>query len=297
MTGLSASFFVEVQNDWVKSCPIKNTLTRRAKRGSSMREFKPDEAVKELEKRKDKEIGIQDEVLGYLGELPPGLPEEPFAMICRQVATCRGEDLAFAKLAQSIGLFPIWGTYIEDKFKSSNPAKMQLVKMPVADPRQSTGFSNVRVLRRHQHLDSGTRLVDMPTDCKTTTGPLSLVSLHHMLRQEVFNGLAENCVECSKWLKQLATLEGSDGSGSIARYYYSRYLSLFLFHGILVEDFSSGPNSGGQLESFMSEVVRPAVKQVKWRFGLDPLYVRLPWRDEYRLYPAEIRRVLEEVLS
>jgi hypothetical protein len=72
--------------------------------------------------------------------------------------------------------------------------------------------------------------------------------------------------------------------GGRANDYYEAYLSLFISHAILFEDYHGG-ESGAELGGFTARVFEPAFAALEERFGYTPIIVRLPWWKELGLFP------------
>ena len=262
-----------------------------------LKEYTPNEAVAELHRRRE-DPGLTRVVEEYIGIMPDNLPNEPFTALCRQVATGRGEDIAFADLSHRIGLVPFWPTYVEDRFTTRNPDKVKLCKLSIEDPKQPEGYSNRKVVKRMDLYDGTASLAEVKTGCFRDGEQMSLPSLHQHLRSHALNGSAGNTADFSGWLIALAKRGGIVAElENAAKEYYPYYLALFVCHGVLVEDFSGGPNSGAGLANFVYEVVRPAVGRVRAVTGYEPIYVRLPWQDSFGLYPSSIAPVLDSLMS
>jgi len=258
-------------------------------------EYSPNEAAIELRRRRD-DAALMRRVEEFIGIMPEGLPKEPFAALCRQVATGRGEDIAFARLSQEMGLAPFWPTYTADIFTTRNPDKVKLCKLAVVDPKQPEGYSNRRVVKRMDQFDGQATLSEVMTDCRVGGDQLSLPALHQHLRHYALNGTADNTADFSGWLGTIVGERGRQGENA-AKVYYPYYMALFVAHGVLIEDFAGGPNAGAGLANFVYEVVRPAVGQVKMATGYEPIYVRLPWQDDFGYYPSCVMPALDSLMA
>lgn len=261
-----------------------------------LKEFSAEEAVQELERRRNDEALIH-RVCGFIGEVPEGLPDQPFAALCRQVATARREDFAFEQLAGSMGLMPFWPTYLSDVFTSKNPDKTALCKLPIEDSRQQSGYTRRRIANIGE-FDGRVTMREVPTQCTFEGMPLRLPELHQHVRSHVLNGTAKNTADFSTWLLGQAARQGVfPGNGNVAKCYYPQYLSLFVVHGVLIEDFSGGPNDSAGLHRFVRDVVKPAATRVADETGCLPLYVKLPWQAGYELYPRTVLDLVNSLMA
>jgi len=276
----------------------KNLDVRRT---GSVREFAPDEAARELMRRRS-DAALMRRVEDYIGCLvPAGLPKVPFAGLARHVATCRGEDSAFMMMASEMGLDPWWVTYHEDVFTTSNADKAGYCKIPFADSRQDTGVRKVPVVHKMGQYDNRCSLAELPTCCQVDGRSLNVPELHRHFRKKVYNGTSENAIDISAWLKQIVDREQrlvGQANCNNSRLYYPFYLGLFVCHGVLVEDFAGGPNGNtGQLERFVQGVALPAFRRIKEATGLDVLYVRLPWEPHFAVYPDVLLLELKAMMA
>jgi hypothetical protein len=93
----------------------------------------------------------------------------------------------------------------------------------------------------------------------------SFVGFHHRLYHQYAIGVEH--FNASDWFKF---------QGKSAKEYYPFLLSLFVCHGVLLEDFITNPDE----EVFAQEVVLPSFQEVERRFGLRPLIARIYSDDE-----------------
>lgn len=245
--------------------------------------FSPEEAKQELMRRRSDPLLIKA-VREVTGDLPHGLSEsEPFAALIRHVATARMEDVEFVAEMTRIGLSPIWVEYTQDLFTSRNPDKNALWKMFIFKGQSKKG--NDRTARFRVIHDPCSWEHKQICDLVTPWGE-SLVEFHHRLRYEVFPPhIAERFIDASCWLKR---------HGGKASLYYRAYLSLFMTHGILCEDFEEFPDQPANYPEFRENVFLPNWEWVVEKFGMSPIIVRLPWKKHLDWYHPDIERVLEK---
>ena len=220
----------------------------------------------------------------------PPLPEIwPAGYLVHQIATARYEDCVFVAMAQKAGLLPVWGQYIEDKFATtvSNLKRSYVVGQFCSGRGRKGGPKTDRHeylrLANHSHpkyevhrvIDEwrGRKLSEI-TD--PSTGE-NLVTRHNAFQDRTFGIDASRRFDISAFYKQ--------GEPKVkAEDYYPRYLSIFVGHGVLFEDYHGG-ESGAELGGFTETVFEPAFKEVRERFGVCPLIVPLPWWPELAYYP------------
>lgn len=243
--------------------------------------FSPEEARNELLLRRKDPVFLKA-VINVIGELPYGLLEnKPFAVLSRHVATARMEDVLFAEEMNRVGLTPTWIEYTHDLFTSANPDKNILWKMFIFKGQSKKG----------NEISARFRVISDPCswerkricDLVTPWGE-SLVAFHHRLRFEVFQPhLAGNVIDASYWLK---------GHGGKASLYYRAYLSLFMAHGVLCEDFEEFPDQPESYSWFRETIFLPSLEWVVKEFGVRPIIIRLPWRKHLDWYHPNVEQVL-----
>ncbi|PIR77029.1 MAG: hypothetical protein COU30_04700, partial [Candidatus Magasanikbacteria bacterium CG10_big_fil_rev_8_21_14_0_10_38_6] len=98
----------------------------------------------ELEQRRQ-DVRLKQEVEQWWQSLGCGIPELPqddghlYALLARQVATARYEDIVFKFVAEAGGLAPLWGSYTGDKFSVHSAYKKSLVDPFIIDGRGRSG--------------------------------------------------------------------------------------------------------------------------------------------------------------
>lgn len=226
--------------------------------------YSPREAVMELKKRQTD--GIKEVVEDWWrknGWTMPCIPAGEFGMLVRQVATARYEDLLFMEMAKAVGLNPLWAEYTEDKFFLHSSYKRSLLKMFFCSGKGRSGGWKIRKEKlscvHHCHRK-------ILNEIQTKKG--SLIEYHHALQK--------------KFIPNATRIDISD----TFRQSYSAYLSLFIAHGILFEDFHRG-ESGPALDGFTANVFQPAWEMLVDELGMKPLITPLPWWEGMNFYPAD----------
>lgn len=215
----------------------------------------------------------------------PPLPalngEVPKAYLWRNIASARYEDIEFYEIARSAGCAPYWLEYTEDKYSSRNPTKTDLLKLRLFHGLGKKGGPKIEKITLSNPCEWENRLIK---DIITIQGE-PLTSFHHRIRKEIFpTETAISIIDISTWLQ-------SQGKKSVEN--YPAFLSLFIAHGILFEDFeapfSEQEEAAKQLEKFKKTVFMPAWQKVIEITGKQPIIVRLPSTQHLSHYPGKIR--------
>ncbi|MBI4252577.1 hypothetical protein HY623_00125 [Candidatus Uhrbacteria bacterium] len=198
-------------------------------------------------------------------------------VLSRHVATFRYEDGLFALMAKEAGLLPMWLEYVGDKYVDVSSYKRSLLRPTLCSGRGRNGGLKLRkeTLVENEQFWRGKPFQNIVTDHGG-----QLVAWHHTLQNEMLEGLlVEKPVrtDCTGWLGRIA---------STAHGYYEAYMSVFVAHGVLFEDYHGG-ESGNALDNFTGRVFEPAWKRLHERFGVRPLIVRLPWWESLGYYPGD----------
>jgi len=226
---------------------------------------------------------LRKKVVDFIGKIPRPLQEAPRAVLDRNIATPNFEFFHFIKAANKTGLSLLVTEYIRDKFVTLNSDKLGLGKMPFYKGRDKRG----RLLFKYRNVIDCTIFQGKPIgEIKTLWGE-DLTDFHHRLLTAP--SFAIDFLDASSWYKS---------NGGSAESYYHNYLSLFICHGVLFENFITNEEE----ERFSKSVVFPAFKQVVAHFGMKPLIVQLVPHDVasdiyWRCYPAELEAEVLRCLS
>jgi len=194
-------------------------------------------------------------------------------VLARNVATCRYEDFCFAKMAKQAGLTPVWFEYTRDYFTPSQSSFKRSIAHPIFyNGNGRNGGEKLTKKKLVSFLEwDGARINEVNGG--------KLVTWHHAMHKKFFPSYGER-IDMSSWLLQFKG----------AKEYYKAYLSLFLCHMVLFEDYFGG-ESGKVLDSFTVEVFLPARNFLEKKFGVKPKIVPLPWEKHYKYFPANLEAV------
>ncbi len=234
------------------------------------------QAIEELDRRRGQKNFIEEWWKNKNWILPNLPPSQDLAIFARQVATCRYEDLLFFRLAKSYELNPFWMEYHRDSFSTASSFKRSL-----AHPMFFYGRGRNKGEKIKKDKLNNMRSYDgQPLQSIPAKGSLTLIDYHHQLQDQFIandNGKVLRS-DFSDWLSSF---------GSSKKYYFP-YLSLFVAHAILFEDFHGG-ESGNRLDRFIQFVFEPAWKKLVDELGFDlkPLIVKMPpWQTQMAYYPT-----------
>lgn len=214
------------------------------------------EEAKEEVWRRWNDAELRQRVLAFAAELPEVLLREPLAIIFRQLATPNFEFLRFSELAQEVDLNPLCLEYKSDKFCTRNPDKVFLGKMIFHNGTGRNGGSKT----------VSTKVIDFEdNDMKSfkeikTVWKEEFIAFHHRIISQDLDHI--QCKDNTAWFRKM---------GPKPSEYYHHFLSFFICHGILFENFLDD----GDESVFTREIVRPAFHNISAHFGLKPLIVRL----------------------
>jgi hypothetical protein len=192
------------------------------------------------------------------------------AVLARQLATFRYEDATFAVMAENSGMTPVWLSYNGDRMHTASSLKRTYLQ-----PIFSSGVGRNGGLRlRKEFLASIQSSAGTELAAISTSKGVSLVQYHNMHQDRVYPGAVR--ADNTRWLRQIGK----------AKDYYLAYLSIFIAHAVLFEDYHGG-ESGAELGGFTDTVFEPAYEAVTEMFGMQPLMVRLPWWSDMQYYPSD----------
>lgn len=227
------------------------------------------EAKKEIQKRwKDK--ALRKNVEDFLGsDMPEFFGRDPKAVIVRYVISPDLELHHFFDLVKETDLKPACVEFSDDKFVAGNSDKYHLCKLFFHNGNGKNGghkISTKSIVDFNKF--EGTKFKKMKTLWKE-----DLVDFHHHIAYGALPNTKNNIYDFSDWFKK--------GIEKSKQYYYAHYLSLFLCHGILFENFLT---NGEELD-FTQKKVIPSFNMIEKKFGIKPLIVPLtPVKEENDLY-------------
>jgi hypothetical protein len=254
-----------------------------------------EEALVELKQRQDnKDLDAYIEE-NLLGEIPEMMREKRGITLFRHIATPNHEIRRFIGIADLVQqsfetsgmkLRPLILEYLDDMFTNRNEWKYSLGRIYLykgLDKKTEPIFESFYII---DFNDSNSKPI---SSLKTTWGQ-HLVDFHHELFQKVYPHLQHNVFDLSSWVK---------GNGKNAKAYYKSFLSLFLKHGVLLENFLIETTEG----SFTRRVILPALLEIEEECGFKPLIVALePTEAEHQRFwlshpHEETHGVLKEKLK
>ncbi len=230
------------------------------------RYFSADEARAEITLRQA-DNRVYARVMESLGNLPHGFPERPFVAAATSfIATPNLWNLGIAEQAAHLGLPIVFCDYTSDKFTTYNRDKVGLLKLRTIP----TSKGERKIFRVANPTQWDGKVI---RDIKTQSGE-NLVDFHHKLLGQYLP--AASIVDLSRFYKE---------KGPRAERYYPSLLSLFVWHGILFEDYHTYIEG---LFPFVRRVIMPAYALVTAQFGMSPIIVRHPWKKGLDCYPQDL---------
>ncbi|HEY9480806.1 MAG TPA: hypothetical protein VIR98_01065 [Candidatus Paceibacterota bacterium] len=223
-----------------------------------------DKAIEELRSRNaDESLGarMRDSVAI---RIPEPLSDGPKAVLFRQVTTPNYELRRFVSIADAVcGLQPLFWEYRKDKFTSNNDVKKALGKLSFFFGKGKKGGSKIERLNVIDFNSYNGKKID---EVKTLWGQ-PLVDFHRELFENTYPKLDTAVFyDASDWF---AT------SGGAAKGYYENFLSLFVKHAVLFENFMLDMKEVG----FTREIFLPAFLRIMKATGVKPLIVALEPTD------------------
>lgn len=194
----------------------------------------------------------------------------------KPIATRRYEDALFVHLAESLDLQPVWMEYTQGSLSTESPYKRSLIHPTFYEKRGRTGGI---VVRKHRLACMQSHRMQPIHEIRLAhTETVSLVDYHHTLL-DAFGFGPQSRVDLSGFYRQFGR----------AVNYYAPYLSLFLAHGVLVEDYHGGEDAA-VVGDFTSTTFEPAMQELYYQFGVMPLIARMPWHTHLAYFIPLSRR-------
>ena len=237
------------------------------------------EAKKEIWRRwNDK--ALRKKVEGFLGgDVPEYFKDKPKAVFVRYIMSPNYELLYFLELTKLFNLEPLCLQYSSDKFVNINKLKYFLGKLFVDKGEGKRGDSKIKTVNIvNFNKFEGQRLCDIKTVYND-----SLIDFHKKILKKATSKYKYELFDFSDWFNHHKRV--------YRKYYYLHYLSLFLFHGILFENFLVNEDE----IDFTRYKVLPSFNKAVKIFGIKPLIFPLnPLKSENELrwfyYPENIIR-------
>lgn len=238
-----------------------------------------DVALRELQVRRNN-VELKRKVEKYLGKsIPEPLLLEPKVVLARQVTTPNFEIIRFLNVPDSTGLKPLFFEYHEDRLIYKNPSKYRLVRLAFHEGIGKNGGPK----RDHVNIIDFDKFHGSTFSATSTLLGKSLVNFHHDLFKKRFPLYANSLFDASSWYKK---------HGQSPLKYYPKFLALFIYHGILFENFMLDQKEF----EFTKNIFLPAFLEIQEYFGVRPLIVALEPTgiedDEFWLsYPPDIKKL------
>ncbi|MCF7831831.1 MAG: hypothetical protein K9M36_03030 [Candidatus Pacebacteria bacterium] len=215
------------------------------------------EALEKKEKNKVND-NLNKKINSFLLEIPEPMQNDHRAVLFRHVTTPQYEIKRFHDIAIGFGLQPLFWEYHEDKFTSNNKTKHALGRLHVNKGR---GADKRTIVKKYTIFDfnkyNGKKISEIYTDKGER-----LIDFHHKLLDKVISNASNLAFDSSDWLKK----HGDDAS-----LYYSKFLSLFLSHAILFENFMLDESE----KDFTVGIFLPAFLEAVRFFGEKPIIIAL----------------------
>lgn len=219
------------------------------------------------------------------GDVPDFLKDEPKAVLVRYVNSPNIELQYFLDFAKMAGMDFSLVEYPDDKLVAQNTCKYHLGYVIVHKGRGKKLGDKLD----HYRIIDFNKYEGKKIDEIRTLWNNSIVDFHHSILEKCYPEVKNKSFNFSKWFNK-NKLPG--------RNYYVRYLSLFICHGILFENYLLN----NEEKTFTLKKVLPALEKIKKIFGISPLIVPLqPFSSEndpyWYYYNGKISTILENYLS
>jgi hypothetical protein len=233
----------------------------------------------------DKEL--QQKILERIGEeFSPLFKEGPIGIMGRNIGTPDGEFYRFLKLNKMIGTHPVILEYTEDKFVAKNISKYSIANLPCRTGNPHDSFNGVKHVKIINFKNTeGKKLSSLKTLWNE-----SLVDFHHRMLFSSFPEMKDRILDMSEWFKKNKSPIN----------YYKLVFSIAISQAVYFEDFFSFDEES----DFVKNIVIPAFIEVKDKFNITPILVRISETDdEYRnqsnemFYSQEILNLIEQKLK
>lgn len=217
------------------------------------------DALRLLEERqKDPVLMAKVEEL-LKGDIPEILRKRKCGVIARHIATPNHESRLFININKEVGLLPVFFEYYDDKFTSNNKFKHSLGNLHIQEKiiDKPSDIKKIKIVDFNAY--DGKKLKEV-----FTLWDESLVDFHKKLFLCHGYNLDDfySC-DVSEWLKK---------NGEKAVDFYTKFLALFVCHGILFENFLISKDDEG---NFTKSLVLPTIEKIMNILEVKPLIVPL----------------------
>lgn len=222
------------------------------------------EALKILdERRKDEKLKTKIEKL-LKGNIPEPLKKDGrHGIQFRHLATPNHDTHWFVELTKDHGLKTTFFEYHSDKFTSNNDFKHSLGQLRIHDNINKKGTNTEeKITIVDFNKNNGKRLRDI-----VTLWNEPLIDFHKRLFEVCGYEKNDFCFyDMSQWFKD---------NGAKATTYYTNMLLMFVYHGILFENYLLSESEG----EFTKKIFLPAFENASVLAGVKPLIVPIPPMD------------------
>lgn len=228
-----------------------------------------------LDGRKSLKREVENAWVQKCGTFPSAIvPASHCGVFARQLASFRFEDAYFILMCEKAGLAPTWLPYSTDIFVSLSPLKRSYI-VPFCSERYSKNGSPIVKRNRIVADTNAANLCERKRLCdiKTIEGQMLPQWHQQRLKKAYPSALILDEDSYGMTFNSLCVTDR-----------YDLFLSLFVAHMVLFEDYHGG-ESGDELDGFTSRVFEPAFERVHKRFGMKPLIVPILWKPEFAYYP------------
>jgi len=246
--------------------------------------YTPLEDAKEEIWRRWNDGALRSCVNDFLGEIPEVLKEKPRAVLFRHIITPNTEYRHFLSVVNGANIEPLGWEFLKDRFCTRNADKVGLIKMAFLERKNGDKYA----ARQYRRIGALTTSDNKKLNDINTFGDEPLVDFHHRLLKE--HAPSIEIFDASPWYMV---------HGKKAKEYYKYFLSLFICHGVLFENFITNEK---EEKRFSKTIVMPAYREVVNRFGVKPLIVQLLPPDKaadnyWRCYPEDLMAEVEKCLA
>ncbi len=213
------------------------------------------------------------------------IKNKPRAVLSRSIGTPNLELKYFLDIVKETKLKPLILEY-DGEFVAKNIDKYHLCRLFF-----------FRTLKNKKTIISNTiNIVNFNKDegkyfnkIKTLWGQ-GIIDFHHELLHKELPKFKNKVVDFSGWF---------DETKKLSKYYYLYYLSLFVCHGVLFENFLIGDK---QEANFIKKKFLPSFRRVEKIFGVKPLiYPLLPFENEkspfWLSYPESMKKRVDKKMK
>jgi len=219
-------------------------------------------------------------VRDFLGdEVSDTLGDEPRAIMTRQLASPDMEFSNFINYSNKLEFKPFCWEFLGDTFVTTNEDKAGLGRMVIFDGYDK---NNRLLIHKEKIIDlTGKEENKKISDIETNWGE-TMVDFHHRALINFYPNVEFK--DMTNWYRN---------KGKTAKEYYPYLLAIFIYNGILFENFVEE----GEEEEFSKEIFAPAYDMIIDNFGVKPLIVQAIPEDEMNnkywwSYPNEILKLI-----